>query len=205
MIDFQESNAIPVASGIYQMGDINTLQSDESCPYSINDNGQICGTFKLRGKSYVFIHDNEKDIMIVDIPDGCIPVKINNLGNIVGNYINQNGSTRGFFWNTEDGFIDLGSLGGLNTVVMDLNDHGQIVGYSETGRTSLIASRGKEKHAFLWESGSMQNLDVLKGDLGLPGDLSVAVAINNKSEIIRLFKFCLYTQGKSFYVQRASC
>ena len=67
---------------------------------------------------------------------------------------------------------DLGTLGGDNSgdLSMGINNHGQIVGQSDT-------SSGKA-HAFLWEDGTMTDL----GTLG--GDNSGALFINNRSQIV---------------------
>ncbi len=65
--------------------------------------------------------------------------------------------------------IDLGTLGGELSAAHEINDQGQIVGWSvtETGET----------HAFLWEDGTMIDL----GTLG--GDFSTANDINNQGQI----------------------
>ena len=47
---------------------------------------------------------------------------------------------------------DLGTLGGNSAIAYGLNDLGQVVGASDTGRTGI-------RHAFLWEAGQMTDLD----------------------------------------------
>lgn len=64
----------------------------------------------------------------------------------------------------------LGTLGGQSSVANDINDLGQVVGYSMT-------STG-ETHAFLYSAGSMVDL----GTLG--GNLSQASGINNSGQIV---------------------
>jgi probable HAF family extracellular repeat protein len=50
---------------------------------------------------------------------------------------------------------DIGTLGGNSAMPLDLNNSGQIVG------SSLTASR--ERHAFLWENGTMRDLHIVGG------------------------------------------
>ena len=64
----------------------------------------------------------------------------------------------------------LGTLGGQSSTASDINDLGQIVGYS--------ATTSGEMHAFLYEGGSMVDL----GTLG--GNLSQATGINNSGQIV---------------------
>lgn len=66
--------------------------------------------------------------------------------------------------------IDLGSLGGNGVMPADINDRGQIVGFS-------LSSNGYP-HAFLWQNGSMSDL----GTLGHQG--SYAQRINEAGEIV---------------------
>ena len=66
--------------------------------------------------------------------------------------------------------IDLGTLGGDSSYAHSINEHGQVVGWSET-------STGDE-HAFFWENGIMTDL----GTLG--GIKSRAYGINNSGQIV---------------------
>jgi probable HAF family extracellular repeat protein len=69
--------------------------------------------------------------------------------------------------------INLGSLGGSNNnVAADINNRGQIVGYSDVSGDTAT-------HAFLWQNGTMSDIGTLSGDT-----LSVADGINDKGEVV---------------------
>lgn len=67
---------------------------------------------------------------------------------------------------------DLGTLGGKNSFAMDINDKGQVVGWSNTDAETYF------HHAFLWENGRMIDL----GHLG--GGSSYAYAINELGQVV---------------------
>ena len=77
--------------------------------------------------------------------------------------------------------IELGSLAGLGSVALDLNDSGQVVGFSPTA--SLPAANGSSQptlivHAFLYSHGKMTDL----GTLG--GTDSSADSINDRGAVV---------------------
>jgi probable HAF family extracellular repeat protein len=68
---------------------------------------------------------------------------------------------------------DLGTLGGRFSTAYAINDRGQVVGESET-----LPATGQ--HAFLWQSGRMQ-------DLGIGDGPSEAHGINNRGQVVGWF------------------
>src|SRR5262249_39571965 len=76
---------------------------------------------------------------------------------------------------------DLGTLvpGQWESAALDINDSGQVVGYSETGEMDPTGTYNIV-HAFLYQNGNMI-------DLGALGDLdSMALAINSSGEVVGL-------------------
>jgi len=104
-------------------------------------------------------------------------VLINERGQVVGwSYINSTPTTAcnagslvidSFIWDREHGMRDLGSLGGTCTLAADMNNDGQVVGFSDL-------PGDQSSHAFIWKHGSFHDLG---GTLG--GDFLAAFAIND--------------------------
>jgi probable HAF family extracellular repeat protein len=82
--------------------------------------------------------------------------------------------------------VDLGTLGGDESVANDINDVGEIAGWSRD-------SAGKQR-AFIYRNGGMQTL------LGLSNDLeSVANGINNHARIVGYFADPAHNTAHAFY------
>lgn len=74
---------------------------------------------------------------------------------------------------------DLGTLpGGHYSHATAINNHGQVVGWADTGATDGVLTA----HAFLWEKGTMQDIDTLPDRQKAPG--TVARAINDRGEVV---------------------
>jgi probable HAF family extracellular repeat protein len=150
----------------------------------INNSGLIVGTSTMKsGDPFVIITDAflYKNGSISDIG------LVNNIRLITANGINNAGQMVGVsttnlddysFYRNYHAFVygngmvnDLGTLGGGNSGACQINNNGQIVGYSNpTGSTF--------NHAFLYSNGTMQDL----GTLG--GDSSIAYGINNGGQVV---------------------
>jgi uncharacterized membrane protein len=94
-------------------------------------------------------------------------------------------------WLYRDGeLLDLGTLGGTNSAALSLNNHGQVVGYSEvavdvTPGAEASPVAGEESppptHAFIWQEGVMSDLnDLASGDELV---IEAAYAINDAGQI----------------------
>ncbi len=74
-------------------------------------------------------------------------------------------------------YVDLGTLGGPESVAMGMNDMGQVVGWSHI--SGCTAQGHPCRRAFLWDDGVMTDLGILAGD-----EESVARAINNAGLVV---------------------
>lgn len=140
--------------------DIEAFECYRSIGLAMNESGQVAGRFVdyPNGSEAVYsFFRYEPDLGMVDLdwPDDayCTIVDMNESGHFVGRYSTIDGN-RAYIYTDENGFEDLGTLGGTYTTEpLDMNDQGQVVGYSwVTG-----------PHAFLWEDGVMHDLGTFGG------------------------------------------
>lgn len=98
--------------------------------------------------------------------DGSMAVAVNDKNQAVVNF-----NDRAYLWTLRGGLQDLGHLGGGKSYGYGINNLGQIVGESFINSTT--------SHAFLWQSGNIQDLGALSG-----GVRSIAVSINNLGRVV---------------------
>src|SRR5262249_19993786 len=85
--------------------------------------------------------------------------------------------TRGALWSRTGGFTQLGTLGGPDSTAYDVNDAGQVVGWSYTSYTPGAAGV-PDTHPFIWDKGhGMRDL----GTLG--GTFASAMLINRNGQV----------------------
>ena len=168
------------------MIDLGSPDDYSSVADSINDSGQIAGTYSpsAGGGSRAFIYTG--------VPgSGGMRIDLGTLGGYssVGRAINANGQVTGASITESGGYaflytgipgmggkmFDLGTLGGHESSGVDINAAGQIVGYAYT--------KGELLHAFLYTG--TPGADGKMFDLGtLGGAGSGAVAINASGQIV---------------------
>jgi probable HAF family extracellular repeat protein len=154
----------------------------------INNAGQVVGDSAAARGEPAFIWDPVGGMQDL-VPGGSdsIALAINNSEQVVGA-----SAGRAFLWDATNGMQDLGALPGDGySHADDINDAGQVVGYSRYRVAGLCCYY----HAFLWDAvGGMQNLNDLI-DPGLGAILEFAHAINASGQIVGVGTIDGYSQA----------
>lgn len=158
-------------TGKTEIGDVN-------CQI-LTDTGYVAGV-----ENYVraFLwHRNFGMIKINPLEDEDADIEIsmvNNLGQVVGEWQYSNDYYRhAFIYAIEKGLIDLGTLGGKESIALSINDHGVVVGNSDLKNHS-------QGRGFIWdEERGMRELSALISKHNGWKDLS-AICINNAGVIL---------------------
>lgn len=118
------------------------------------------------------------------------PKKINDNGQVIAFVSTDRSTWHSVIWD-KGKIIKIDTLGGKQSLAEDINNKGQVVGFS-----SISDGTRLESHAFLWENGNVTDLGTLKsntkpdkshGPSGKIPDMpsnSIAFAINNKGQIV---------------------
>jgi probable HAF family extracellular repeat protein len=156
-------------------------ESSESAAAAINDYGQIVGaSWTTAGHRPTLWNGNDVELLntLPGMPRGEAKA-INNASQIVGYSTGGPMSTRATMWMDGD-TIDLGELAGGSgySDAYGINDLGQVVGLSSVDPHSP----GNGLSAFLWENGTMYDLNDLI-DPSVGWILTEAFDINNSGQI----------------------
>jgi probable HAF family extracellular repeat protein len=139
---------------------LGTLGGRQSWGSDINDLGQVVGYSETPpGKIRAFRWVSGTMRRLATLGGSANRAfAINNRGHVVGqsqlrgDIKGPNGApiVHAFLLKTGVGMTDLGTLGGSNSSALDINDAGQVVGWSETTTGA--------RHPFLWQNGVMKDL-----------------------------------------------
>jgi len=172
------------------MIDLGTLEGDyNSYAADINNLGQVVGySTNAYGSHHAFITgpDGVSMTNIGTLPGfwGSLGTGLNASGNVIGNLLlpTPEGDYRQAFVTGPNGIgmTTLGTLGGKFAVPRDINDAGQIIGFStlENG----------EGHSFLFVDGGMVDLSILDVVVSAGWTQLSAVGINNNGQIVGVGK-----------------
>lgn len=161
------------------MIDLGTLGGINGVAHGLNNRGQVVGYAEARdGMMHAFLWDSGEMTDLhqfrgsIDVPgmdEDLVEQLLELGGNSYANDINEAGQVVGRFgfplafmlavaW-TDEEMVDLGTLGGLYSEAMAINNDGLIVGSSDV----TLDEEGSPPHAFLWRDGAMTNLDAESG------------------------------------------
>jgi hypothetical protein len=145
----------------------------------VNDRGEILGAYESRDRVVRhFVRDREGLFAIIDDPPGTRgdglsyeAVDINNRGEIVGFYNDEQGATTTGFLRTGRGrFANVDVPGALVTGPFRINDRRQVAG--------IYVDADGAVHGFLWDDGDVETIDV-------PGaTATVVLGINNRGQMV---------------------
>jgi probable HAF family extracellular repeat protein len=163
---------------------------------AINDKGQAagasgtCSPFNPNSGLYLtenhaMVWENGKGTDMGNLGPNGLPgagnhaCAINNRGEAVG-HVTSNASTVAFLWSREKGMKGLGTLeGDLASFALGVNDEGEVVGQSISPDFSMF-------RAFLWQHGSMTDINTLVTSNPAELYLLSGASINSRKEITGL-------------------
>ncbi len=158
--------------------DLGTLGGTNSSATALNVAGSVVGSSQLAGNSstQAFLWRLDTNTMT---PLGTLggnnssAIGVNAAGLVAGTSDITGGGTRPFLWSEADGLLDLGGLGGTDSLgrAFGINDLGQVVGRSDRGDGTF--------GAFVWDAANGFT------DLGtFGGSNATALGINNLGQVV---------------------
>lgn len=171
VVGWLEPSGLPEAFHATGSGQVQKLSlvSGATQALTINDQGSIAGRIGQSEETPFLTSGGQVRTLAADFHGYAIAM--NDAGQILLKKLTADGF-RTLLW--ENGTLtDLGDFGGKCTQGLDINEIGQVVGWSQTA--------SGDYHAFLWQDGVMTDL------VGIAGNFSSAVAINDHGEILIKF------------------
>lgn len=181
---FSENGAIDQDIGIFEgravlwvnrkAKDLGTLGGTQSNAWMINNSGQVVADASTSDTNDPFLNIPQANCKW--LPNngpscGQLDFATNTL------FLPVTTTMHAAIWMKSSGLVDIGTLGGPDSSAIDINDAGQIVGWSYTSYEAG-ASGVPDTHPFVWQNGKMT-------DLGSPlgGTFAAATLINKQGQI----------------------
>jgi uncharacterized membrane protein len=169
---------------VHGMIDLGSFGGTCTIASDLNNRGQVVGASNLAGdaSSAAFLWERGALHQLPGFAGGDFTgaTTINDLGQTAGfAFLSGNGAFHAVLWKNRHSIADLGTLGADQcSYATSINELSQIVGSSLDNCDSETAI----SHAFLWESGSIADLNSLI-PAGSNLALQAAITINNRGEI----------------------
>jgi probable HAF family extracellular repeat protein len=177
------AGAIPVPGsnqgnslGLYSQGTLTDLGLHGTAVIGINNSAQIA-VADNEGNSWVF-KNGSQTLPIPSWALGVTPSGINSSGELAGTAMTSQKSFDVAVIFTNGAWQSIGTLGGTLSTALGINDKGQVVGWSTIGGTSGLS------HAFLYQNGTMTDLNSLLPPAFSGVTLFGATSINDLGQIV---------------------
>jgi len=165
------------AAALYSVTDLGSLGGNHSVGIGLNNKGQVTGISHLAGnvisRAFLYSDGTMRDLgTLYGDATNSGGWGINDKGQVAGRVAVAGGGLERAFIYSDGTMHDLGTLGGSYSFGRDINNKGQVTGYS------TLAGEDGYPHAFFYSDGTMQDL----GTLG--GSYSKGYSINDKGQVV---------------------
>ncbi len=166
--------------GPFDFGDLSIF--GDFVPRDININGMMAGYVNPDAAIAWFDEDGQLQVQILGAlgpNDIAHAVAVNDFGMVTGNSRDAGGFWEAFVWTPETGMVGLGKLGLPDSRATDINNQGQVVGWTDSeGRFGQVG--------FLWHHGQMFDLNSISVGAGGKNWIQIASGINDAGHIVGL-------------------
>ena len=158
------------AGGLQDLGSAPGTWSEA---IDVNDAGQVLVRDQMLG---AVIHSPSGQTQVIrrlDGTAGVTPVAMNSRGEVAG-WMNVSGARRAIRWTPSAGLQDLGTLGGGRAEARDINEGGDVTGWSQIPNYV-------DERAFIWTpGGGMRELEATGNYFGIPPHVGTIINKNRQ-------------------------
>jgi len=187
-----QSAAVSVNSWGEAVGVATNLVPDSSSLLPLNQNLWPGVPYSYQLRAFIWDPKNGmQDLGTLGTGTDAEATAINERGQVIGDSYTSSApgvcpsgiATGAFIWDRAHGMVDLGNFGGTCTIPNNLNNSGQVVGFSTVAGDNY-------QRGFLWNDGHLRNL---RGSIG--GKNTGAIAINENGAAVGF----AYLAGETTY------